>query len=77
LIEAILAAGIPLDRLIYEAPQKSQQARLLRQLGPQINLGNIAWSDLIPLETLRQCLRSDSAGQMAAHDAPYVNRRTS
>lgn len=77
LVGAILAAGIPLDRLIFEAPQKSQQVWLLRQLGPAINFGNIAWSDLISLETLRRGLRSDTTGRMAEHDVFHPSRRAS
>lgn len=62
LLGAILSAGLPRDRLAFEAPRKDQQAWFLRRLGPEVNLSNIAWSDIIPLETLRRGLRSDTAG---------------
>lgn len=75
LVEALLAARLPIDRLIFETPQKSQQVWLLTKLGPEINLGNIAWGDLIPLETLRRGLRADTAGRMRAHDDPYATTR--
>jgi phosphosulfolactate synthase len=62
LLGAILSSGLPRDRLVFEAPRKDQQAWFLRRLGPEVNLSNIAWSDVIPLETLRRGLRSDTAG---------------
>ncbi len=48
--------------IIYEAPQRAQQAHLLRRLGPEVNLGNIALDDVMGLETLRRGLRSDTIG---------------
>lgn len=55
-----VVAGLPLDRLLFEAPQKSQQAWFISRFGPDVNLGNIEPSELIPLETLRLGLRSDT-----------------
>lgn len=52
---------IPSPRLLlWEAPQKSQQAHLLELLGPEANLGNIGPQDVIALEALRRGLRSDT-----------------
>ena len=48
------------ERLLFEAPQKSQQAWFIRHLGPDVNLGNIPPEEVIPLETLRLGLRSDT-----------------
>ena len=48
------------DRVLFEAPQKEQQVWFLRQFGSNVNLGNIAPSEVIPLETLRLGLRSDT-----------------
>jgi phosphosulfolactate synthase len=67
LLGAILSAGLPCDRLVFEAPRKDQQAWFLRRLGPDVNLSNIAWSDVIPLETLRRGLRSDTAGLFSSN----------
>ncbi|WP_459971406.1 phosphosulfolactate synthase [Nocardioides pyridinolyticus] len=50
------------QRIIYEAPQRAQQAFLLRRLGTDVNLGNIALEDVMGLETLRRGLRSDTIG---------------
>ncbi|WP_329480400.1 phosphosulfolactate synthase [Kribbella sp. NBC_01484] len=52
--------------IVYEAPQRSQQAHLLRRLGSEVNLGNIALDDVMGLETLRRGLRSDTIGLGAA-----------
>lgn len=48
-------------RLIWEAPQKEQQVNLIRSIGSDVNLGNIAYTDVLALETLRRGLRSDTA----------------
>ena len=46
--------------LLWEAPQKGQQAWFVKMFGSNVNLGNIAMSDVIPLETLRLGLRGDT-----------------
>jgi phosphosulfolactate synthase len=51
---------IDVNDLIFEAPQKAQQAWFIRHLGPEVNLGNIPPEEVIPLETLRLGLRSDT-----------------
>ena len=48
------------DRLVFEAPKKAQQVWFIQQLGPNVNLGNISPEEIIPLETLRLGLRSDT-----------------
>lgn len=48
------------DRIMWEAPQKSQQVELIRLLGANIHIGNIAPQDIISLEALRRGLRSDT-----------------
>lgn len=57
----VLAAGLPLARVIFEAPRKSQQAWFVRHLGHEVNLGNIPPDEVLPLETLRLGLRADTA----------------
>lgn len=59
LIEEILK-DIPSNKIIWEAPQKSQQVWFIKLLGPNVNLGNIAPAETIPLETLRLGLRGDT-----------------
>lgn len=59
-LEQVLAALPRSDILLWEAPQKDQQVHLLKMLGPDIHLGNIPPQEVIPLETLRRGLRSDT-----------------
>jgi phosphosulfolactate synthase len=60
LVEAI-AARLPIDRVIFEAPRKAQQAGFIRRFGAGVNLGNVAPDEVLPLETLRLGLRADTA----------------
>lgn len=56
-----LAAALPLDRVIFEAPRKAQQVWFIRRFGSDVNLGNIPLEEVLPLETLRVGLRADTA----------------
>lgn len=59
-VEALVeAAGV--DHVVFEAPRTAQQAWFVRRFGPEVNLGNIATTDVLGLETLRLGLRSDTA----------------
>jgi phosphosulfolactate synthase len=51
---------IPQDKIIWEAPLKSQQVWFIKLYGANVNLGNIAPNELLALETLRLGLRGDS-----------------
>jgi len=59
LVEEILTK-IPAEKIIWEAPQKDQQVWFIKLLGANVNLGNIAPNEIIPLETLRLGLRGDT-----------------
>ncbi|MCH7407972.1 phosphosulfolactate synthase [Belliella sp. DSM 111904] len=59
LVEEILTK-IPEERILWEAPQKEQQVWFVKLLGANVNLGNIAPAELIPLETIRLGLRGDT-----------------
>tara|TARA_B100000902_G_C27289705_1_gene906438 strand:- start:92 stop:850 length:759 start_codon:yes stop_codon:yes gene_type:complete len=59
LIEEILTR-IPKDKILWEAPQKTQQVFFIKLLGANANLGNIGTNDVIPLECLRLGLRGDT-----------------
>jgi phosphosulfolactate synthase len=59
LIDEIAHAVDP-ARIIFEAPQKDQQVVLIKRFGADVNLGNIAPDDVLPLETMRLGLRSDT-----------------
>ena len=59
-----IALSVAPEAVIWEAPKKSHQAWLIERFGPNTNLGNIAFDDLLPLETLRLGLRSDTLNHM-------------
>ncbi len=59
LVQEILTV-IPEERIMWEAPQKPQQLYFIELLGANVNLGNIAPNEVIPLETMRLGLRGDT-----------------
>jgi len=59
LVQEILTQ-IPGEKILWEAPQKEQQLYFIELLGPNVNLGNIAPSEIIALETMRIGLRGDT-----------------
>lgn len=59
LVDEILTQ-IPEETIIWEAPQKAQQVWFIKLIGANVSLGNIAPADIIPLETLRLGIRSDT-----------------
>jgi len=56
----LLINSLDPQNLIFEAPFKHQQAWLIKQLGSQANLGNIAVADVLSLACLRYQLRADT-----------------
>ncbi len=59
LINRIIAKVNPED-ILWEAPQKNQQVWFIKLFGANVNLGNIAPNEMIPLECLRLGLRGDT-----------------
>jgi phosphosulfolactate synthase len=59
LINKIIAKINPND-ILWEAPIKNQQVWFIKLFGANVNLGNIAPNELIPLECLRLGLRGDT-----------------
>jgi phosphosulfolactate synthase len=59
LVQEILTQ-IPEEKILWEAPQKSQQLYFIELVGCNVNLGNIAPTEVIPLETMRIGLRGDT-----------------
>ncbi len=59
LINKIIAKVKPED-ILWEAPQKNQQVWFIKLFGANVNLGNIAPNEVIPLECLRLGLRGDT-----------------
>jgi len=59
LINKIIQKVKPED-ILWEAPKKPQQVYFIKLFGANVNLGNIAENDIIPLECLRIGLRGDT-----------------
>jgi phosphosulfolactate synthase len=59
LVQEILTQ-IPGEKIVWEAPQKAQQLYFIELLGCNVNLGNIAPSEVLPLEAMRIGLRGDT-----------------
>jgi phosphosulfolactate synthase len=74
LVQEILTK-IPGEKIIWEAPQKAQQTYFIKLAGTNVNLGNIAPNDIIPLETLRLGLRSDTFSFFLGKNAKYITKK--
>ncbi len=48
------------ENILWEAPSKNQQVWFIKLFGAEVNLGNIAPFEMIPLECLRLGLRGDT-----------------
>jgi len=61
-VELINLINVKLNHsaVLWEAPGGKQQAWFIKLLGANVNLGNIAYNDVIPLECLRLGLRGDT-----------------
>lgn len=55
-----ISREIGFGNVLWEAPQKQQQAWFITHFGANVNLGNIAPAEIIALESLRVGLRSDT-----------------
>ncbi len=55
-----IRAKVKPENILWEAPVKNQQVWFINLFGPNVNLGNIAHNDMIPLECLRIGLRGDT-----------------
>ncbi len=69
-VDATMAAGVDQSLLLFEAPTKGLQTHLIRRFGADVNLGNIAPTDVLALETLRLGLRSDTLYDMQPQQLP-------
>ena len=67
LVNKILAK-VKSEDILWEAPQKAQQVWFIKLIGHNVNLGNIAPNDVIPLETLRIGLRGDTFFEFLPED---------
>ena len=60
----VLEDNLDVKKLIWEAPQKNQQAYLILKFGSNVNLGNIPPDEITALETMRRGLRGDTLGRV-------------
>jgi len=57
---SLISSKLNASDILWEAPTGKQQAWFIKLIGPNVNLGNIAFNDVIPLECLRLGLRGDT-----------------
>lgn len=55
-----IISKVPPEKILWEAPKKQQQVWFIKLFGSNVNLGNIGYNEVIPLETLRLGLRGDT-----------------
>ena len=70
-----LVHELPVEKIIFEAPRKDQQAWFIRRLGPSASLGNIPSDEVVALETLRLGLRSDTLDLLPDSGEHLLRRR--
>jgi phosphosulfolactate synthase len=68
-----IAHGVPIEKVLFEAPTKSSQAWFVKHFGPNVNLGNIPPDEVIPLETLRLGLRGDTLREVLLVSEPIAD----
>jgi phosphosulfolactate synthase len=66
-----VAKRVPLEKVLFEAPRKDQQAWLIRRFGPDVNLGNVPPDEVLNLETLRRGLRADTVALLEELRRPH------
>ncbi len=57
-----IVAEHPIEDLIFEAPLEFQQVELIRELGADVNLGNVAPASVAALASQRHGLRAETLG---------------
>lgn len=55
-----IISKVKAENILWEAPQKKQQAWFIKLFGSNVNVGNIAPNEVIALESLRIGLRGDT-----------------
>lgn len=56
------------DKIIWEAPLKDQQLNFIIKLGTDVNMGNIAYNEVLALEALRTGLRGDTLELVVSYE---------
>ena len=60
LIEELLSCGLGQETMLFEAPTAELQTVFVKRVGPDVNLGNVAATAVLGLETIRLGLRADT-----------------
>ncbi|MCK7530127.1 MAG: phosphosulfolactate synthase [Marinilabiliales bacterium] len=68
-----ISEHVRLENVLWEAPLKSQQAWFIKHFGANVNLGNIAPNEIIPLESLRLGLRGDTFFQFLPDNSERIS----
>lgn len=55
-----IVRNFELSRIMFEAPMSNHQSYLIKSYGPDVNLGNIGYTDVLGVETLRLGLRYET-----------------
>ena len=72
LVESITKSRFRAADALWEAPNKMLQTSLISSIGPNVNLANIAFGDIVGLETLRLGIRSDTFDLYNATGSRYA-----
>jgi phosphosulfolactate synthase len=67
----VVVSSVGSDHVIFEAPRTPQQVWFIRHLGNEVNLGNVAPSDMVGLEALRLGLRADTLDTTGVTPQPW------
>ena len=75
LVSSITKSRFRAADALWEAPNKMLQTSLISSIGPNVNLANIAFGDVVGLETLRLGIRSDTFHLYNAAGSDYAARQ--
>ena len=59
-----ISENVNQNKIMWEAPNKNQQIKLILSIGNEVNIGNVSPNEIISLETLRRGLRGDTLGKV-------------
>jgi phosphosulfolactate synthase len=72
LVSSITKSRFRATDALWEAPNKQLQTSLIASIGPNVNLANLAFGDIVGLETLRLGMRSDTFHLYNASGTDYA-----
>ena len=75
LVSSITKSRFRAADALWEAPNKMLQTSLISSIGPNVNLGNLPFGDIIALETLRLGIRSDTFNLYNSTGSGYATQQ--